>query len=197
MLLLSLSSVSFAKSPVIEFDESDLITNKQEAIKGSVQADSKEARMERFKAFMRGEKAHDQIIGGMWSKHFSKNNYRETHNIMGIQYKGWWLSTFKNSHDRQVTTFGIARTVMKKQIKEDLLFDVGYKVGPMYGYREGAPDISGFSILPFVCLGLSYHNVGFSVNIVPGNVISLYTYINMDAFRNVRDNIRNKRANRL
>lgn len=139
---------------------------------------------DRFKKFIKGKPARDQLIAGMWSKHFSSSkNYREDHKILGVQYKGIWLTRFVNSHNRDVIALDIARTVKEKRYGDDLLFDVGYKIGPMHGYKEGAPNINGFSILPIVCFGLSYKNVGVSMNLVPGAVVSFYTYMNFDMFR--------------
>lgn len=145
---------------------------------------------EKFKQFIKGEPAHDQLNFGMWSKHASSSkNYQENNNIIGGQYKGIWASRFVNSHNRDVIAIAIARTVKKKRLSEDLLFDVGYKVGPMFGYKEGAPNIDGFSILPFVCVGLSYKDFGLSLNFIPAAAVSVYTYVNLDMFRKKREGI--------
>lgn len=173
-----LFNAKIEKEDIIQTEE---LSTDTETLQGSVEELS---RFERFKHVMKGEKPKNLIAAGMWSKHFSSSkNYREVHNLGGLQYNGIFAGTFTNSHSKQVFTIAIARTIMKKQLKKDLLFDVGYKIGPMYGYKEGAPDIGGFSILPFFCLGLTYHNVGASLNLFPSSAVSFNTYINMDLFK--------------
>jgi len=124
--------------------------------------------------FWIGTPARDAVLLGLWSKHFhSTDDYRTRHNLVGIQYQGYFLATFANSYSRQIYAVGVARTIWEKELKHDWRLDVGYKVGPMYGYREGAPNLAGFSVLPVGCIGLTYHRIGIDLNLVPGNALSV------------------------
>lgn len=169
-------------------DNFNINVEKKELKKEKTHVESELTRFQKFKYFMKGETAPNQLIGVMMSKHFSKHDYRENHKIVGLQYKGFWVTTFQNSHDRQVVAVCVARTLKEKMLKKNWKLNVGYKIGPMYGYREGAPDLDGFSILPIVTVGLSYKDVGISTNFVPGNVISWYGYVNFDFFKRFQRN---------
>lgn len=142
-------------------------------------------RASRLKAFIKGERAYNAVMGGMWSVHFSsRKNYREVHNLGALQHKGIFVGSFANSHSRQVFSIAAARTVFKKEVGKHSIFDVGYKIGPMYGYKEGAPDIGGFTILPLICIGMSYRSVGIALNLFPSSAISFNTYIQTDGIIN-------------
>ncbi|MFO7886420.1 MAG: hypothetical protein R6U68_16515 [Desulfobacteraceae bacterium] len=144
------------------------------------QSESELTCFQRFKAFLKGKKARDSILAGMWSKHFnSSNDHRETHNLCGLQYNGFYAATFSNSHSHQVFSIGVSRTLTEKRTGTGFLLDAGYKIGPMYGYKKGVPRISRFSILPVFCIGISYFNVGVDLNIFPANAVSFNTHINI------------------
>lgn len=162
----------------------DLSLEKQETItedpiKGNVSRTN-----EPFKLWdaVKGKKDKDSLLLGMWSKHLSSKDYRETHNLAAFQYKGFILGTFTNSHDDQVYFAGIARNIARKKFGEHTIVDLGYKIAPMYGYKKGIPEIGGFSILPVLCMDTSYRNVGLSVNLYPSMAFSFNTYINLDMF---------------
>lgn len=124
--------------------------------------------------FWIGIPARDAVLLGLWSKHFhSTDDYRTRHNLIGVQYQGYFLATFANSYSRQIYAVGVARTIWEKDLGHDWRLDAGYKVGPMYGYREGAPNLAGFSVLPVGCIGLTYHRIGIDLNLVPGNALSV------------------------
>jgi len=129
--------------------------------------------------FLKGEKARNAVAIGMWSRHFyAHSDYRTTHNLVGIQYNGFFAGTFANSHSHQVFTAGIARAVYQKDLGSGFLFEAGYKLGPMYGYREGIPNFHRWSVLPLACFSFSFHNVGIDINLVPGNALSFNGRIN-------------------
>ncbi|NLF83093.1 MAG: hypothetical protein GX568_03805 [Candidatus Gastranaerophilales bacterium] len=132
---------------------------------------------------IKGRVDKDSVMLGMWSKHMSSNKYRETHNLAALQYKGYVIGTFTNSHSDQVFLAGIARNVVRKQFGENTMFDLGYKLAPMYGYKKGVPNVGGFSVLPVVCLDTSYRNLGFTLNIFPSAAVSVNTYINLDMLK--------------
>ncbi len=128
---------------------------------------------------VKGEKARNALVLGMWSSHFSKRkDYRTRHDLVGIQYKGFFCATFANSHNHQVVAAGVSRTVAEKALGRNWLFEAGYKLGPMYGYREGVPRYHRFTVLPLLALGLSFRAVGADLNLVPGNAFSFNMRIN-------------------
>ena len=132
-----------------------------------------------FKDFLKGEKAHDAVLIGLWSSHLSSNtDYRTTHNLFGVQYNGYFAGTLANSYSHQIFIAGIARTVAQKKLGEHWLLEAGYKIGPMYGYRDDAPNIYGGSVLPLACFGISFRDVGVDLNLVPGNALSFNMRIN-------------------
>lgn len=147
-------------------------------------------KFQKFKGFIKGESARDTMMIGMWSKHFgTRNKYRETHNLFAAQYRSIFVGTFANSHSHQVFVVGVARTVAKKRLWDHLVLDAGYKVGPMYGYRKGIPHVARFSILPLICLGVSYYDIGVDLNIFPTTALSFNTHVNLDLIRNIKTKI--------
>lgn len=128
---------------------------------------------------MKGRKARNAVVLGMWSSHFSKRkDYRTRHDLVGVQYKGFFCATFANSHNHQVVTAGVSRTIVEKALGRNWLLEAGYKLGPMYGYREGVPQYHRFTVLPLLALGLSFQAVGADLNLVPGNAFSFNMRIN-------------------
>lgn len=140
-------------------------------------------KFQRLKGYLKGERAQDRILGGMWSKHISSHKYNEVHNLGGLQYKGIQIGSFKNSHDDQVEYVAITRTCSKWKIKKHGLIESGWMLGPMYGYKKNIPEIGGWSIIPAWLLSFSYRNVGLTLQILPSNVVSFNTFINFDMFR--------------
>ncbi|HSV43088.1 MAG TPA: hypothetical protein VLJ10_00910 [Candidatus Bathyarchaeia archaeon] len=135
-------------------------------------------RLERVGNFLKGEMAPNAVYLGMWSLHFSADSdYRTIHNLVGLQYKGYFLGTFANSHSHQVFVAGIARTIARKELGKDWAMEAGYKIGPMYGYRRGIPEYHRFSVLPAACFGISYRAVSVELILVPGNAVSFSTSI--------------------
>jgi hypothetical protein len=145
------------------------------------QVQSPKGRLAKVKHFLKGEKARDAVYLGMWSEHFgTSKDYEENNRLAAIQYNGLYAGTFRNSHSDQTYMMGVARTLAKKSIGENLELDAGYKVGPMYGYKRGVPTIGGWSVLPFVTAGVSYKALGADVNYIPfTNVGSINTRVNL------------------
>jgi len=133
----------------------------------------------RLWCWLKGKKARDALVLGMWSKHYqTKKHYRTRHDLIGAQYKGYFLATFANSHNHQVVAAGLSRTVAEKALGAHWLLEAGYKFGPMYGYREGIPQVHRFSVLPLASLGVSCRMLGVDLNLVPGNAFSFNMRIN-------------------
>ena len=137
-------------------------------------------KFEQFKCFVKGQPARNGMLIGLWSKHVfsSDDDYRTTHNLIAWQHQGYFVGTFANSYSHQVVAVGLTRTVITEELNDDWLFEIGYKIGPMYGYRDEAPNIGGISILPVASFGLSFQDVGVDLNLVPGNALSINMRVN-------------------
>lgn len=167
----------FVKNSAISKPFENVFSEKERI--NSNQSSTESSQPESLKKILKGEKSRNAILLGLWSSHFrSKPGYRKEHNLVGIQYNGYFAGTFANSHSDQVYTIGIARTVAKKKLGRHWLLEASYVLGPMYGYRERIPNIKRFSILPVASFNLSFHNIGIDLNLVPGNAISFNTRIN-------------------
>ncbi len=90
-----------------------------------------------FYDFLYGQPAQDSIYLGMWSLHFidDDDDYTNTHNLLGMVYKGIFLGTFLNSHDERAWALGIQRDVYKTKV-DVLDVDIGYRFGMMHGYEN-------------------------------------------------------------
>ncbi len=144
----------------------------------------------RLRTFLKGKKSRNALYGGMWTTHMGTDKeYEENNRLLALQYQGIFLATFRNSHADQTVAAGVARTVAEKTFGENLEVDAGYKVGPMYGYKQGVPTVAGVSVLPFVTMGVSYKAFGVDLNYVPfTNVASLNTRINLTPLFSRRNN---------
>jgi hypothetical protein len=173
-------------SEIEQVIENEQMTKEFDIIKGAV---SEKDKLQPYKASnpvwetIKGRVDKNSVMLGMWSKHFSSHDYRETHNLAALQYKGFVVGTFSNSHSDQVFLAGIARNVFRKQFGENTMFDMGYKLAPMYGYKKGVPNVGGFSVLPVLCLDTSYRNLGVTLNVFPSAAFSVNTYINLDVLK--------------
>lgn len=82
----------------------------------------------------------DAIYLGAWSKHIkpasSINN--EKHDLVGIEYGGYMLSTFKTSFGAEA--FGVAK---RYELFETENFKAGVYIGISYGYRGSCSQTGG------------------------------------------------------
>jgi len=126
-----------------------------------------------------GNKARDALLVGMWSVHlkgsgeyWGDGGSNEQNHLLGIQYYGLAAGTFINSHDDHAWFFGPAREVYSRQITEFTRIDIGYKLGPLYGYGDDLPNVGGISLFAAGILGFSWDRLGFDIMIIPVGVIS-------------------------
>jgi len=126
-----------------------------------------------------GNKAKDALLLGMWSIHLSGSGEylgdggtNEQNKLLGIQYNGFAAGTFINSHDDRAWFVGIAREVYTRKLSDNTRLDIGYTLGPLYGYEEHLPNIGGISIFGAGTVGLSWHRVGVDFIIIPVGVIA-------------------------
>lgn len=126
-----------------------------------------------------GKKSRNALLLGMWSYHLSGSGEylgdggsNEQNNLLGIQYYGLAAGTFMNSHDDPSWFFGTAREVHSRQINEDTRLDIGYKLGPLYGYKDHLPNIGGISLFAAGTFGISWEKLGIDIMIIPVGVIT-------------------------
>ena len=115
--------------------------------------------------FLLGHPANDSIYLGMWSYHVINDDesYQNTHNLIGVTYKGVFAGTFENSHDNRTWAVGFQRDVYQTVLGE-LSMDVGYRLGLMHGYDK--MEIGDTGIFPLLQLysDIRYKKVGVQLS---------------------------------
>lgn len=129
--------------------------------------------------FVKGRPADNAVLLGLFSLHTEPGSFDEDrwhHELVGVQYRGYSISTFTNSHNDQMFAANISRTVYEKKLPSlpirnvgwrNLSFQAGYRAGIMYGYKEKVPEIGGFTpfVLPYFSLVNDY--VGIDMIFIP------------------------------
>jgi len=151
-------------------DEKKAPDSQTEEIKAEIQQPTT------FKAkawkFAKGQKEDDALILGMQSYHFgvtNRHDFNEKNNMLGVQYKGYTASTFKNSFYEQSYFAGVARKVWEKKINKYVGVDVQYKAGALYGYGSRYPNLGGVTPVVIPAIGLNFMKVGFDLTVIPSN----------------------------
>ena len=118
--------------------------------------------------FLLGQPAPDSIYLGMWSYHFidDDDDYTNTHNLLGLVYKGFFLGTFLNSREERAWALGLQRNVYRTKV--DLFdLDIGYRLGVMHGYEnlqlfdsELFPLLQIYSDISYEKLGVQFSWAG-------------------------------------
>lgn len=121
--------------------------------------------------YIKGTPTESAVLGGMWSIHTSnhKDQMCGENNLMGIDYNGYTLGTFKNSYRNQSVFAGLSRTVYTKRIVKGLNVDVKYRIGAIYGYKDKYPNVGGISPLAYPLIGINYKRVGTDITIIPSD----------------------------
>lgn len=118
----------------------------------------------------------DAIYLGAWSKHIqpAPQIRNETHNLVGVEYGGYMVSTFKNSFGAE--TFAVAK---RFELFETQNFKAGLYVGATYGYRGSCQQAEGFDndprvVCPLVVPEIAYtkHKTQIVVSLM-GNAVSI------------------------
>ncbi|MDD3593132.1 MAG: hypothetical protein PHX18_00720 [Candidatus Gastranaerophilales bacterium] len=151
--------------------------------KASVQKTSASAGVT-FWQFIKGVPMDDGIIIGMWSYHTEPgghDKYTETNNLIGLQVKGVFATTFVNSWGDRSYFFGVSRKFWEKQYKYGFKLNGQYKAGLMYGYYDRYPNIANFSPFIFPVLGVNYKNIAVDLSMIPSNYPIFVAMCRIDA----------------
>lgn len=133
-----------------------------------------------------GIPTRDALLVGMWSLHTSPDRHERnpTQNLVGLQYRGYFASTLKNSYYKRSFFAGVTRTIYLKKLAQDFNFDITYKAGLITGYAEHYPNLGGITPLILPTFGLSYKMLGADFAIYPSAhpVFSVNFRVNIDKF---------------
>ena len=127
-----------------------------------------------------GKKSRNALLLGMWSLHLTgsgeywndKGGSNEQNHLFGLQYYGITAGTFINSHDDRAWFAGLTRDVYSRKISEETRFDIGYKLGPLFGYGDDLPSVGGMSLFAAGTFGISWYGLGIDIMIIPVGVIT-------------------------
>jgi hypothetical protein len=119
--------------------------------------------------YIKGKPSQSAILGGMWSLHTSnhKDERCGENNLIGLDYNGYTIGTFKNSYRDQSFFIGVDRTVYSLGSSKGVNVNVRYKLGALYGYKDKYPNIIGISPLAYPLIGINYKKVGTDITIIP------------------------------
>lgn len=102
-----------------------------------------------------------RLIGGMWTLHpfaISFPRVEETHGV-GLLWRGWFGTTFVNSHGNRALAAGVERVWWEPSFRF-LSFGVGYRAGLVTGYddrllswADDVPAVPFAGILSWVRVG--------------------------------------------
>ncbi len=115
---------------------------------------------------LKGEPLYNSVLLGMFSRHTSENEHNETHNLFGIDYKGYSAGTFKNSHSERTFYAGISRKLCDYRYKEYEI-DIKYKLIVMHGYGDRYPNLLGMTPVIIPMLGITKGVTGVDFIVLP------------------------------
>jgi hypothetical protein len=127
-----------------------------------------------------GEKSRDALLLGMWSVHLKgtgeyfggSGESNEQNKLFGIIYNGIGAGTFINSHDDRSYIIAVGRDVYSRELAENTRFDIGYRLGPLYGYGDSLPNIDKVSVFAAGTFSISWYNFGVDIMVIPIGVIT-------------------------
>jgi len=136
---------------------------------------------------IKGEKARDALLLGMWSIHadgtgeyFGDGRNNDQGHLAGIQYYGLTAGTFINSFDDRAYYIGLAREVYSRNYSKNTRFDIGYKFGPLFGYGDDLINVAGISVFAGAFLGISWKRAGLDIGLIPAGIITANFRIDID-----------------
>lgn len=121
--------------------------------------------------YIKGRPSDNAVLGGMWSMHTSnhKDELCGENHLLGVEYNGYTVGTFKNSYRNQSVFAGLSRTVYTVKIAKGVNMDIKYKIGAIYGYGDKYPNALGVSPLAYPLIGINYKKVGTDITIIPSD----------------------------
>jgi len=136
---------------------------------------------------IKGKKARDALLLGMWSIHadgtgeyFGDGRNNDQGHLAGIQYYGLTAGTFINSFDDHAYYIGLAREVYSHNYSKNTRFDIGYKFGPLFGYGDDLINVAGISVFAGAFLGISWKRAGLDIGLIPAGIITANFRIDID-----------------
>ena len=136
---------------------------------------------------IKGKKARDALLLGMWSIHadgtgeyFGDGRNNDQGHLAGIQYYGLTAGTFINSFDDRAYYIGLAREVYSHNYSKNTRFDIGYKFGPLFGYGDDLINVAGISVFAGAFLGISWKRAGLDIGLIPAGIITANFRIDID-----------------
>jgi hypothetical protein len=136
---------------------------------------------------IKGEKARDALLLGMWSIHadgtgeyFGDGRNNDQNHLAGIQYYGLTAGTFINSKDDRAYHAGLAREVYSHNYNENTRFDIGYKFGLLFGYGDDLINVAGISVFAGAYFGISWKRAGLDIGLIPAGIITANFRIDID-----------------
>jgi hypothetical protein len=136
---------------------------------------------------VRGKKASDSLLLGMWSIHldgtgeyFGSGRNNDQGNLLGFRYSGLTAGTFINSKDHRAWFLGLAREVYSRPFSYDGRFDIGYSFGLLYGYDDDLTNLAGMSVFAIGTFGLTWHKMGIDLGVVPVGIVTANFRLNLD-----------------
>ena len=90
---------------------------------------------------------------GMWSyhlKHESEDMDNSRNDLLGFSDKGYFIATLINSENRRSFAAGIQRYWLRKELAPDWTYQLGYRLGLVYGYdRKLGKYAAHIPVVPF------------------------------------------------
>ena len=136
---------------------------------------------------IKGKKARDALLLGMWSIHadgtgeyFGDGRNNDQNHLAGIQYYGLTAGTFINSKDDRAYHAGLAREVYSHNYSKNTRFDIGYKFGLLFGYGDDLINVAGISVFAGAYFGISWKRAGLDIGLIPAGIITANFRIDID-----------------
>lgn len=107
---------------------------------------------------------------GMWTYHLKRESEdfdNSRNDLIGLSYKGYFLATLVNSEDRRSYAAGIQRYWLTRNLRPDLTYQLGYRLGLIYGYdRKLGKYAAHIPVVPFpqFLFDLTWKHVGLELS---------------------------------
>ena len=116
---------------------------------------------------IKGQPTDDSLLLGMFSDHTGEQGFNQTNRLIGIDYKGDSIGTFRNSFYTQTYYAGISRKIYQSSVFGDTKFDVKYKLVGMHGYQDHYPALLGITPIIMPMFGFTKNHCGTDFMIIP------------------------------